>query len=369
MSHSSSSSSSFVTRAPGRPALERAVLDGVGAHGRDVEAGGVVHAAGDVRDADDGRAAVDELLRGDAADVAEALDDAALLGEPPPEPLAGAGDDHHDAGARRLVAEDRAADRDRLARDDLRDGVTALHRVRVHHPRHRLLVRRHVGRGNVLLRPDERQELGREATRETLDLAGRQLARVAADAALRAAVREPQQRALPRHPDGERGALAERDLGVVADPALRRPEHARVLHAVAGEHDRRPSSSFTGQATMIERSGCRSRSATPVVDVRVRHRLVELRDRGPVERRVELEVGERRDVLGARHRGVECIRGQSRRGSARRGSGSPPDCGVRCRGWESNPDVPEGQPVLSRPRLTSSATPAARPAYRCRRQP
>ena len=82
MSHSSSSSSSFVIRDPvGQPSSE--VLDGVGAHRRDVEPRGVVDAAGDVRDADDGRAAVDELLGGDAADVAEALDDAALLGELP----------------------------------------------------------------------------------------------------------------------------------------------------------------------------------------------------------------------------------------------------------------------------------------------
>ena len=35
--------------------------------------------------------------------------------------------------------------------------VPALHRVRVHHPGHRLLVRRHVRRGDVLLRADERR--------------------------------------------------------------------------------------------------------------------------------------------------------------------------------------------------------------------
>ena len=157
----------------------------------------------------------------------------------PAEPLAGARDHHHDAGAGRLVAEHGAADRDRLAGHDLGHRVAALHRVGVHHPGHRLLVRRHVRRGDVLLRPDERQELGREAPREALELDVRHLARVAADAALRAAVGQPQQRALPRHPDRERRALAERDLRVVADAALRRAEHARVLHAVAGEDDAR----------------------------------------------------------------------------------------------------------------------------------
>ena len=118
---------------------------------------------------------------------------------------------------------------------------------------------------------------------------------------------------------------------------------------------------------MIERSGCRSRSATPSSTLGVRHRLVELRDRRPVERRVELEVGERRDVLGARHRGVECIRGHvagvaSARAAAELALSHAPAGGVRLPGAaELEPRCPEGQPVLSRPRLTSSATPAARP--------
>src|SRR5207244_6372537 len=68
-----------------------------------------------------------------------------------------------------------------------------------------------------------------------LELSGRQGARIAADAALRAAVGQAQQRALPGHPHRQRGALAERDVRVVADAALRRAEHARVLHAVSGK--------------------------------------------------------------------------------------------------------------------------------------
>ena len=238
MSQGSSSSSSFEIRVPPRPVLERAVLLRELGHRVDVEAVRVVDAAGDVGDGDHRGAAVDELVRSDPADVAEALDDAALLGEVPAEPLAGAGGDHHDAGARRLVPEDRAADRDRLARHDLRHRVADLHRVGVHHPGHRLLVRRHVRRRDVLLRPDDRQQLGGEAARQALELAQRHLARIAAHAALGAAVGKAQQRALPRHPDRERSALAERDLRVVADAALRRAEHGGVLDAIARE-DRR----------------------------------------------------------------------------------------------------------------------------------
>ena len=78
------------------------------------------------------------------------------------------------------LPEDGAADRDRLPGHDLRHRVAALHRVRVHHPGHRLLVRGHVRRGDVLLGPDDREQLGGEAAREPLDLAGRERARVAA---------------------------------------------------------------------------------------------------------------------------------------------------------------------------------------------
>ena len=176
-----------------------------------------------------------QLARGDPTDVAEALHDAVLRCEVPIEPLARALDDHHDAGAGRLVSKHGAADRDRLARDDLRDGISLLHRVRVHHPGHRLLVRRHVGRRDVELWPDERRELGGEPARDARELALRHLARVAAHAALRAAVRQAQERALPGHPHRKRGALAEIDAGVVANAALRRPEHGRVLHAVGRE--------------------------------------------------------------------------------------------------------------------------------------
>ena len=59
--------------------------------------------------------------------------------------------------------------------------------------------------------------------------------RRAAHAALRAAVGQAEQRALPGHPHRERRALAERDVGAVAKAALRRAHRQRVLHAVAGQ--------------------------------------------------------------------------------------------------------------------------------------
>ncbi len=73
-----------------------------------------------------------QLVRRYTADVAVTLDDAALLGELPAEPLTGALDDHDDPGPGRLAAEDGAADRHRLSRHDLRHRVALDHRVRVH---------------------------------------------------------------------------------------------------------------------------------------------------------------------------------------------------------------------------------------------
>ena len=229
-------------------------------------------------------------MRRDPADVAEALDDTVLLGQVPAEPVTSAGDHHNDAGAGGLVAEDGATDRDRLAGDDLGDGVADLHRVRVHHPGHCLLVGGHVGSGDVLLRPDHRQQLGGEAPGQALDLALRHLARVTADAALRTAVGQTQERALPGHPDGECRALAECHLGVVPDPTLRRAEYRGVLDAVAGVDD---------PAAVIESDRDREhdrplRVAQPlgdgVGDVRVRPREVELGDRRLEQWRVPLEV-------------------------------------------------------------------------------
>ena len=260
-----------------------------------------MHAAGDVGDCDDGRAARVQLGRCDAADVPEALDDAALIGERHAQSLACALGTHDDACAGRLPAEDGPADRDRLSGDHFGHGVALLHRVRVHHPRHRLLVRRHVRRGDVGLRPDGRDQLRREASRQPLELALRQRARVAADAALRAAVRQTQQGALPRHPRREGRAFAEGHLRVVPHAALRRAEHGRVLDAIAGEdlpaavvaakrdaHDQCP----LGEAQALRHHRR---------DVRVRKRLLELRAGHEEERRVPLQGALERRCLQAGH--------------------------------------------------------------------
>ena len=299
-----------------------------------------------------------ELVRGDPADVAESLDDAALLGELPAELGAGPHDDHHDADAGRLVSKDGAADRDRLPGDDLGHGVAPLHRVRVHHPGHRLLVRGHVRCGDVLLRPDDRQEIGGEATRQPLDLGQGQGARVAADSSLRPAVREAEQRAFPRHPHGERGALAERYLEVVADTALRRPEDARVLDAIPGKHDPVPLVHPDRDADDDRALRIAQALGDVLRDVGDRNRLVELRHGHAVERRIPLERGMGKRFGRARHGWRSLAASGSRtipnvRTAARASTRRPmPGVGVE-------PTRPaKGHLLLRQARLTVSATPA-----------
>ena len=82
-------------------------------------------------------------------------------------------DHHDDADPGRLRAKHRPADRQRLPGHDLRHRVPDLHRVRVHHPGHRLLVGGHVRSGDVALGPDDRQELRGEAPRQALALCHR----------------------------------------------------------------------------------------------------------------------------------------------------------------------------------------------------
>ena len=143
---------------------------------------------------------------------------------------------NHDAAAGRFAAAERSAELDRLAGDHRRRRVADVHGVGVHHPRHDLLVGVDVGRRHVFLRADRVDDFRDVAARQRFDLALRHLRRIADDAAFAAAERDVRDRALPRHPRGERGHFVERDAGVIADAAFGRAERDVVLDAEAGEH-------------------------------------------------------------------------------------------------------------------------------------
>ena len=154
-----------------REALDRAVLLLPGDDPVDVEAAGVVDAAGRVGDGDDRGALVADQPGGDRAGVAEALDrDAASSARSMPEVAGGLHDAEHRAAGGRLVAALGAAEADRLAGDDARDRVADVHRVGVHHPGHDLGVGVDVRRRDVLLGTDEDLDLGGEAAGQALQL-------------------------------------------------------------------------------------------------------------------------------------------------------------------------------------------------------
>ena len=116
--------------------------------------------------------------------------------------------DHH-AAAGGLPAAERSAELQRLAGDDGSRRVADVHAVGVHHPRHDLLVRVHIGRGHVLLGTDRVDDLGDVAAGQRFELALRHRLRITDDPALAAAEGDVRDGAFPRHPRGECGHLVE----------------------------------------------------------------------------------------------------------------------------------------------------------------
>ena len=101
-----------------------------------------------------------------------------------------------------------------------------------------------VGRRNVDGRADQVEDLGDVAAGDALELTVGHLQRIARDAALGAAERDVDDGALPGHPGGQRLAVVEIDVGVVADAALAGAARVVVDDPIALEHaagGRRPS--------------------------------------------------------------------------------------------------------------------------------
>ena len=179
-----------------------------------------------------------QRLRGEAADIAEALHDRGGTRRRQPDALHRAVRQIGDAAAGGLAPALGAAGRDRLAGDDLGDGAALVHGIGVHEPRHHLLVGAHVGRHHVGVRTDERDHLLHVAARQVLQLVPRQRARIDRDAALGAAIGQAGQRAFPAHPDRQRRDLADIDAEREARAALGRAERQVVLHAIALDRPR-----------------------------------------------------------------------------------------------------------------------------------
>src|SRR6185369_5248953 len=114
--------------------------------------------------------------------------------------------------------------------------VTTHHRDRVHDPRHRLLVSVDVGCGDVAVWSNNRRDLESVATRESFEFAFRKTLRIANYTPFAAAIRNTDGGALPRHPRRECFNFVERDVGMIANAALRWTTRDVVLHAITFKH-------------------------------------------------------------------------------------------------------------------------------------
>jgi hypothetical protein len=111
--------------------------------------------------------------------------------------------------------------------------VAHLLAVRVHDPGHHLLVGAHVGSRNVLVGPDEVDDLGGVAAGDPLDLGARQLGGVDPHPSLGASERDADDGALPGHQHRQRRHLSEVHIGRIPDAALGGTHGQDVLHPVA----------------------------------------------------------------------------------------------------------------------------------------
>src|SRR2546430_17690926 len=78
------------------------------------------------------------------------------------------------------------------------------------------------------------------APSQPLQFVPRKFSRIAGDAALGAAVRQPGERAFPAHPHRQRRYLSQFHVRMITQAALGRSERLMMLHAVTSEDLRRP---------------------------------------------------------------------------------------------------------------------------------
>ena len=201
-----------------------------------IEPGRIVQRAGMIADRDDLQAVLMQLQRRIGADIAKALDHGGRRAGIDRELLQHPSREIGDAAAGGFAPAQRAARRHRLAGHDLGHGAALIHRVGVHEPGHHLLVGAHVRRHHVGVRTDERNHLLHVATRQRFQLAFGNRREIDIDAALGAAIGQPDKGAFPAHPDRKRRDLADIDGGRKPRAALGRTEGEMMLHPIALEY-------------------------------------------------------------------------------------------------------------------------------------
>src|SRR5262249_61202612 len=118
---------------------------------------------------------------------------------------------------------------------DTRLDIALFHREGVHHPGHDPGACAYVGRGDVDCRADQVKDLRDVAASNTLQLALRQVRRIARHAALGATKRYVNDGAPPGHPRRKRLAVVEIDIRVITNAAFAGSARVVVDDAVAVE--------------------------------------------------------------------------------------------------------------------------------------
>src|SRR5438874_458131 len=169
------------------------------------------------------------------ADISEPLNDDSCVFGLQPQLLDGLVTDDHDAAPSGFAASSRSTDVDRFTGHDRGDGLTHVHGVSVHHPRHDLFVGVHVGSGDVFFGADELDEFSGVTTSHAFQLAHGHLVRIANDATLCAAEWNIHYGTFPGHPTGESPHLVERDIRRIANASFRGSARYGMLHTKSGK--------------------------------------------------------------------------------------------------------------------------------------
>jgi hypothetical protein len=165
------------------------------------------------------------------AGAAEALDRVGT-GRIHAECVAGFANHDHTAPGGRVAPPLASSQRQRLVRHDPGLMLICDCLVLVHHPRHRLWVRVHIGGGNVALDSDVLPERAHVCPGRILEFPGGHLPRVADNGSLSAAQREINHCGLPRHPPRLGPNRIHGFVRVKPDPPFRRAACKIVLNAI-----------------------------------------------------------------------------------------------------------------------------------------
>lgn len=129
----------------------------------------------------------------------------------------------HDPASGGLAPSSRSSQHQGFACDDGRDRAPGVHGVGIHDPGHDLFVGVQIRSGDVRVRTEDVDQVGRISSGKTLNLPGAHLRGITPDRALGSAKGDIHNGTLPRHPRGQGLDLIEGNIWRVANTPLEGP--------------------------------------------------------------------------------------------------------------------------------------------------